>query len=202
NTSLTVDEILELEGSMRPFGENVTSNDSPSTEDVFKNSLDHSADSIINYDGTDLLPNSSSTLYSVPITQQILSLTNVEQSIQTESTSQFQPSLPDLLSYFATLPSFVSLYAQHLNSIDPENTIYSEPKFTNYGLYFKGTLDYIFLFCQNYNNQNNEYCDENAQSKVKVTKLLKMPQEDQLLPHLPNYKFNSDHLCLMVEVVG
>ncbi|CAG8718231.1 16628_t:CDS:2, partial [Racocetra fulgida] len=199
NTSLTADEISALETSMRPFGENATSNDSPSTEDIFGNSLDNSADSIIS-DGTGLLANSSSTLSAVPITQQTLSSTSVGQSIQTELASQFQPTLPDLLSNFANLPSCVSLYAQHLNSIDPENTIYSEPKFTHYGLYFKGTLDYIFLFCQNYNNQNNEDCDENIKSKVKVTKLLKMPQEEHLLPLLPNYKFNSDHLCLMVEV--
>ncbi|CAG8656314.1 10420_t:CDS:2 [Racocetra persica] len=164
NTSLTTDEISELEASMRPFGENATSNDSPSTEDIFENSLDNNTDSIIS-DGTGLLTNSSSTLSAVPITQKILPPTSVGQSIQTELASQFQPTLPDLLSYFANLPSCVSLYAQHLSSIDPENTIYSEPKFTHYGLYFKGTLDYIFLFCHNYNNQNNEDCDENVKSK-------------------------------------
>ncbi|CAG8482802.1 3593_t:CDS:2 [Dentiscutata heterogama] len=195
--TLTEDEILSLKASMRPFGEDATSDDPPSTENmVEENSVDSISDN-----GAGLLKSSSSISPSIQITQQTLPSMSVGNT-QTESAIQFKPTLPELLSKFASLPSCVSLYARHLNSIDPENTIYSEPKFTNYGLYFKGALDYIFLFCQNDDNRNNEDIDKDVSSKVKVTKLLKMPPEEELLPLLPNYKFNSDHLCLMAELVG
>ncbi|KAF0519133.1 CCR4/nocturin family endoribonuclease [Gigaspora margarita] len=197
-SSLTEDEILTLETSMRPFGEDANSNNSPSTKDIVEDCVDNNADSNVDSTISDnnagLLKNSS-TSSEIPITQKTLLSMSAGKSTQTEPISQFQPTLPDLLSKFTSLPPCVSMYAQHLNSIDPENTIYSEPKFTNYGLHFKGALDYIFLFCQNDDNRNNG-------SKVKVTKLLKMPPEEELLPLIPNYKFNSDHLCLMVELIG
>ncbi|CAG8547611.1 8274_t:CDS:2 [Scutellospora calospora] len=183
NTPLTVEEVSILDASMRSFGE----------KDIIENT------DAISKNDTGLLTNSSN-LPVEPISQQISSSTSVEKSTPTDLT--FQPTLPKLLSNFASLPCCVSLYAQHLNSIDPENTIYSEPKFTNYGLHFKGTLDYIFHFCQNDENPNSEICDKNIKTKVKVTKLLKMPLEEELTPLPPNYKFNSDHLCLMAEVVG
>lgn len=57
---------------------------------------------------------------------------------------QHEPTLPDLLSKFSNLPQCISLYSKYYSLIDPENTRLNEPKFTYLGVYFKGTLDYIF----------------------------------------------------------
>ncbi|CAG8492061.1 1370_t:CDS:2 [Paraglomus occultum] len=108
-------------------------------------------------------------------------------------------SLSTIISAFKTLPKCVSLYAQHYTSIDPANTNRSEPKFTNYGEYYKGTLDYIFYLGKSSNN-NRDDIERDTSEEMQVVKLLKMPREMDILPSIPNYKFNSDHLCLIAEV--
>ncbi|CAG8505590.1 3881_t:CDS:2 [Ambispora gerdemannii] len=100
--------------------------------------------------------------------------------------------ISELLSQFSKIPKSVSLYAKYYKQVEQENSetmIFGEPKFTCYGHWFKGTLDYIFMM--------ND--DENLFKNIKVTKILKMPEEKEFFPALPNLKFNSDHLCLMVE---
>jgi len=110
-------------------------------------------------------------------------------------------SVSTIISAFKTLPKCVSLYAQHYISIDPANTDRLEPKFTNYGEYYKGTLDYIFyLGKSNNSNRDNIERETNEEIEMQVVKLLKMPREMDILPSIPNYKFNSDHLCLIAEV--
>ncbi|CAG8486278.1 8863_t:CDS:2 [Ambispora leptoticha] len=103
-----------------------------------------------------------------------------------------QLRVSELLSRFATIPKSVSLYAKYYKEIEQGNPeIFGEPKFTCYGHWFKGTLDYIFMM---------DY-QENLFRNIKITKILKMPEEKDFSPALPNLRFNSDHLCLMVELI-
>ena len=102
----------------------------------------------------------------------------------------------------------MSLYGQNYRLIDSENIEHSEPKVTNYGMYFKGTLDYIFFVLKQGESKDEESKMKNddkivgENNEIKVTKLLKLPREEEFgQTFLPNYKFNSDHICLMAEVV-
>ncbi|CAG8440937.1 1029_t:CDS:2 [Diversispora eburnea] len=54
------------------------------------------------------------------------------------------PTLLDLLLKFSEFPQCISLYSKYYSLIDPENVKHNEPKFTNYGKFFSGALDYIF----------------------------------------------------------
>ncbi|CAG8487862.1 3259_t:CDS:2 [Acaulospora morrowiae] len=86
--------------------------------------------------------------------------------VPAETSSPFppcEPSLSDLFSRFSILPRCTSLYSKYYHIKDPDNTFLMEPKYTNYGLYFKGTVDYIFHIhsCL----QNDDYPDETKNEK-------------------------------------
>ncbi|CAI2174437.1 10549_t:CDS:2 [Funneliformis geosporum] len=189
--SLTKKQISILKNSIRAFGEEIDSisvgNDGnfPEKKEEKEEQFTSSTDEII-------------------IEQSINSLTNTQSSQPSSLTFTLEPSqLDSLLSNFENLPKCLSLYGQNYHLIDSENIEYSEPKITHYGLNFKGTLDYIFYILdhekENINEKNESKDDE---SKFKVFKLLKLPRREEFeSTSLPNYKFNSDHVCLMVEVV-
>lgn len=81
-----------------------------------------------------------------------------------------------------------SVYSQY-GEIDAEDTQrYGEPKFTHYGTYFKGTLDYIFL---------------PVNERLECRGLLPLPKEPEMEPGLPNAVFGSDHvpLCCQLDLL-
>ena len=61
-----------------------------------------------------------------------------------------------------------------------------EPKYTNYTVGFKGTLDYIF------------HADMPT-SKFILQRIVSIPHERTLMPTIPNKKHHSDHLSLVAE---
>nr|CAG8579098.1 7094_t:CDS:2 [Entrophospora candida]CAG8604166.1 262_t:CDS:2 [Entrophospora candida] len=117
--------------------------------------------------------------------------TNKDQATKSTPNTSLMTT-PTLLSTFSKLPRCISIYGEYYKYVDPENVKHSEPKYTSYGLYFKGTLDYIFYILDNDNDDN----------RIKFTKLLKMPKEEEIGTSIPNFKFNSDHFCMMVEING
>ncbi|CAH1766791.1 5151_t:CDS:2, partial [Entrophospora sp. SA101] len=112
--------------------------------------------------------------------------TNKDQATKSTPNTSLM-TIPTLLSTFSKLPRCISIYGEYYKYVDPENVKHSEPKYTSYGLYFKGTLDYIFYILDNDNDDN----------RIKFTKLLKMPKEEEIGTSIPNFKFNSDHFCMM-----
>jgi mRNA deadenylase 3'-5' endonuclease subunit Ccr4 len=222
-SKLNEEQISILENSMRAFGEesNKGGDSVPSTSVTNKDSDE------VTIEQSKFSSSQSLGVTEVRVSQSqtLQSQTSQSQSLQSESSqlqkaqikpSQLQPSqnlsspsskpqlesLSNLLSNFEKLPKCLSLYGQNYHLIDSENIEHSEPKMTNRGIYFKGTLDYIFFVLNqkegDVNDENDEY---NNNNNVKVTKLLKLPREEEFgSTFLPNYKFNSDHICLMVEV--
>jgi hypothetical protein len=88
-------------------------------------------------------------------------------------------ALQEMISGYPALKSVYSSYGK----IDENSVqIYGEPKFTHYGTFFKGTLDYIFIA---------------ADGKLECKELLKLPSEKDMEPGLPNGLFGSDHVPLM-----
>jgi mRNA deadenylase 3'-5' endonuclease subunit Ccr4 len=78
-----------------------------------------------------------------------------------------------------------SVYSQY-GEIDADDTqLYGEPKFTHYGTYFKGTLDYIFL---------------PANESLECRGLSPLPREPEMEPGLPNAVFGSDHVPLCCQL--
>lgn len=103
------------------------------------------------------------------------------------------PLLPlaELLTRDERLPQCRSMYAVY-GTVDPERAGgYGEPKFTIYSESYKGTLDYVFVM---------EREGEEDGIKVEPARVLAMPREEDMQPSLPNARFGSDHVCLMVEV--
>ncbi|RIA92555.1 Endonuclease/exonuclease/phosphatase [Glomus cerebriforme] len=198
-SSLNEQQISILQNSMRSFEkESNGGNDTISEKEEILSSMITPKDN----DDEITIEQSSSKSFNVIVKPQ---------SSQNLSSPLLKPqleSLSDLLSNFENLPKCLSLYGQNYHLIDSENIEHSEPKITNYGIYFKGTLDYIF-FVLDQNDDHVQIGKDDDQSKIKknynikVTKLLKLPREEEFgSSSLPNYKFNSDHVCLMVEVVG
>jgi mRNA deadenylase 3'-5' endonuclease subunit Ccr4 len=108
------------------------------------------------------------------------SISSSSQLLSEAQTSQNPPSLKPqleslstLLSNFENLPKCLSLYGQNYHLIDSENIKDSEPKVTNYGTYFKGTLDYIFLVL-NRKEKNEESKMENDNKVVKANNKVKV----------------------------
>lgn len=66
---------------------------------------------------------------------------------------------------------------------DPE---FGEPKFSNYTVAFKGTLDYILL--------------RPGLDPIMAIELLRMPPQSTMEPSLPNRNFGSDHVCLATRI--
>ncbi|CDH51607.1 ngl2p [Lichtheimia corymbifera JMRC:FSU:9682] len=60
-----------------------------------------------------------------------------------------------------------------------------EPKFTNYTVAYKGTLDYILI--------------RDQEDTVSATEILMLPPEESVMPSLPNRNFGSDHMCLVAK---
>ncbi len=202
--SLTEEQVSMLESSMRVFGEEDDDGSSGEGYNVSRKKEEAP---------------STSTVPSFPLKDEIIieqPITSSQSLIKTPLTYSSEPSqlepLSTLLSNFENLPKCLSLYGQNYHLIDSENIDNSEPKITNYGLYFKGILDYIFYILnqekeninkENDHIQNSKDNKSNLIEKVKVSKLLKLPRKEEFeLTSLPNYKFNSDHVCLMVEIVG
>ncbi|KAG0226129.1 hypothetical protein BGW42_003918 [Actinomortierella wolfii] len=71
---------------------------------------------------------------------------------------------------------------------------HGEPKFTNYATWFKDTLDYVYLL---EDTDPNKYTP--SPLRLYPQKLLEIPDNSWLGNGLPDEKFSSDHLCLMVE---
>lgn len=60
-----------------------------------------------------------------------------------------------------------------------------EPKFTNYTVAYKGTLDYILI--------------RDQEEAISATEVLMLPPEETVKPSLPNRNFGSDHMCLIAK---
>lgn len=60
-----------------------------------------------------------------------------------------------------------------------------EPKFTNYTVAYKGTLDYILI--------------RDQEETISATEVLMLPPEETVKPSLPNRNFGSDHMCLIAK---
>ncbi|KAJ3086211.1 hypothetical protein HK102_013412 [Quaeritorhiza haematococci] len=83
-----------------------------------------------------------------------------------------------------------------------------EPSYTSFTGGWKGTLDYIFLAVPNDTKMttpasvDESTSDGNADdvSLPRFTKILEIPQVDQLMPGLPNINYGSDHISLMAEM--
>ncbi|GBC03601.1 hypothetical protein RclHR1_05200012 [Rhizophagus clarus] len=212
-SKLNEEQISILENSMRAFGEESSEGDNvPSTPVTNKDSEEVTIEQS-KISSQSLSVTEARTLQSHPLRSQQTQIqsSQLEQS-QSLSSPPLKPqleSLSTLLSNFGKLPKCLSLYGQNYHLIDSENIEHSEPKITNHGIFFKGTLDYIFFVFnqkEGYVNDidgeiknDNQYNNNN--NNVKVTKLLKLPREEEFgSTCLPNYKFNSDHICLMVEV--
>ncbi|KAF9349751.1 hypothetical protein BGX26_011993 [Mortierella sp. AD094] len=67
---------------------------------------------------------------------------------------------------------------------------HGEPVFTNFATWFKDTLDYVYLL--------DEPVPKSGARLVPL-RLLEIPDKSHLGHGLPDEKFSSDHLCLMVE---
>lgn len=79
-------------------------------------------------------------------------------------------------------PALKSVYSGY-GTIDEKTVqIYGEPKFTHYGTFFKGTLDYILI---------------SVDTELECRELLLIPNEKDMAPGLPNGLFGSDHVPLM-----
>ncbi|KAJ2964133.1 hypothetical protein NQZ79_g991 [Umbelopsis isabellina] len=79
-------------------------------------------------------------------------------------------------------PALKSVYSEYGKIDEYDVQIYGEPKFTHYGTFFKGTLDYIFI---------------SVDTKLECKELLRLPNEKDMEPGLPNGLFGSDHVPLM-----
>ncbi|KAJ3089349.1 hypothetical protein HK102_006598 [Quaeritorhiza haematococci] len=75
-----------------------------------------------------------------------------------------------------------------------------EPLYTTFVAALKGTLDYIFLAVPDQTQATSERQDRLLQPSPRFTKILEIPQVDQVLPGLPNTHYGSDHVCLMAEM--
>ncbi|RGB23956.1 Endonuclease/exonuclease/phosphatase [Rhizophagus diaphanus] len=203
-SKLSENEVSKLEISMRAFEEksNEGVDNVPSTpvtnkdnDEVTIEQSKISQSFIVTEDRASQLQSSHSQSSQSQQTQ----IQQLQQNLSSPSLKPQLEPLSTLLSNFEKLPKCLSLYGQYYHLIDSENIEHSEPKITNYGEYFKGTLDYIFFVL----NQKGDV-DENGEinnNNVKITKLLKLPRKEEFgSTSLPNYKFNSDHICLMVEV--
>ncbi|CAG8548618.1 38_t:CDS:2 [Funneliformis caledonium] len=194
--SLTEKKLSVLKDSMRSFGDEVEGSTGSGDNFGKKEEKEKQSTSSTN----EIIIEQSTT------SSQSLTDTRPNQSSQSSSlTFTLEPSqLDSLLSNFENLPKCLSLYGQNYHLIDSENIIeYSEPKITHYGLHFKGTLDYIFYILDHEKENINEENRKDDENKFKVFKLLKLPRKEEFeSTSLPNYKFNSDHVCLMVEIVG
>ncbi|CAB4374790.1 unnamed protein product [Rhizophagus irregularis] len=201
-SKLSEEQVSILENSMRAFGEEKSNegvDNVPSTP-------------VTNKDNDEVTIEQSKISQSFIVTEDRASQSQSSQSQQTQiqqlqqnlSSPSLKPQLEPLstlLSNFEKLPKCLSLYGQYYHLIDSENIEHFEPKITNHGKYFKGTLDYIFFVLNQKGDVNDENGEINNNNNVKVTKLLKLPREEEFgSTSLPNYKFNSDHICLMVEV--
>ncbi|GAB5589752.1 RNA exonuclease ngl2 [Umbelopsis nana] len=83
-----------------------------------------------------------------------------------------------------TLP-LKSVYTDY-SAVDKDDTqLYGEPKYTHYGTYFKGTLDYIFI---------------PPHGDIVCRELLPIPKANEMEPGLPNPLFGSDHVPLLCSL--
>lgn len=208
-SKLSEEQVSILENSMRAFGEEKSNEDVDnvlSTSVINKDSDEVTIEQskISSSQSFNVTEDRASQLQSLQFQSSQSQETQIQQSqLQNLSSPSLKPQLEPLstlLSNFEKLPKCLSLYGQNYHLIDSENIEHSEPKITNHGIYFKGTLDYIF-FVFNQSDVNDENGEIKNNNNVKVTKLLKLPREEEFgSTCLPNYKFNSDHICLMVEV--
>ncbi|KAG0163669.1 hypothetical protein DFQ28_011377 [Apophysomyces sp. BC1034] len=90
----------------------------------------------------------------------------------------------DLVALLAQAPKWQSVYSQYIEVDEKSSDANGEPKFTHYAAVHSGTLDYIFI-------NGDEF---------KVSELLEIPNEDKVLPALPNRNFGSDHVCLVAKI--
>jgi mRNA deadenylase 3'-5' endonuclease subunit Ccr4 len=94
----------------------------------------------------------------------------------------------EMIEAMNKLPKFKSAYDQYTN-LHPElssNEWLGEPKFTNYTEWI-GTLDYIML------RQDKHH------HLFELQRILRLPDEKDCQPGLPNQIYSSDHLCIMAE---
>lgn len=91
----------------------------------------------------------------------------------------------ELQKFVRDHPTLKSVYSEY-GAVDKDDIqIYGEPKFTHYGTYFKGTLDYIFL---------------PHHGNIECRGLLPIPKEADMKPSLPNGLFGSDHIPLLCSL--
>ncbi|KAI9284778.1 Endonuclease/exonuclease/phosphatase [Umbelopsis sp. AD052] len=94
-------------------------------------------------------------------------------------------TVDELRKIVASHSDLQSVYNRY-GEIDAEDIQqYGEPKFTHYGTYFKGTLDYIFL---------------PANGNLECRGLSPLPKEAEMEPGLPNAVFGSDHVPLCCQL--
>ncbi|CAG8465477.1 14675_t:CDS:2 [Acaulospora colombiana] len=212
----TEKEISELRDSMRPIND-----EKDLIEDV---SSPNSADKDACGGKCTALPEDGDPFGASTLTSTAAQSSNIPTS-SIEDLPRCRPTLPDLFSRFSNLPLCTSLYSKYYPLKDPDNTFQMEPKFTIYGKYFEGTVDYIFYIHdeggeieneENREQANKEYfngslVDRDDSSnilgkignrEIRVSKILRMPTKEEVETHPPNHKFGSDHMCLMVEIEG
>ncbi|KAF9171065.1 hypothetical protein BGX20_008148 [Mortierella sp. AD010] len=103
---------------------------------------------------------------------------------QYESLTKDSPAEEDPIAAAATAAEESTATKAHT-----EHT-HGEPVFTNFATWFKDTLDYVYLL--------DEPIPKNGARLVPL-RLLEIPDKSHLGHGLPDEKFSSDHLCLMVE---
>ncbi|KAL1915501.1 uncharacterized protein VTP21DRAFT_6625 [Calcarisporiella thermophila] len=99
-------------------------------------------------------------------------------------------TVPDLLERVAALPRCNSAYNQYSSVDGSRSSALGEPIHSVYTHFFKALLDYIFVVEPQQGKPEDEW---------RATALLKMPEEEELQPALPNEEFASDHISMMAE---
>ncbi|KAI9475600.1 MAG: Endonuclease/exonuclease/phosphatase [Benjaminiella poitrasii] len=96
-------------------------------------------------------------------------------------------TVDQLLEKYNHLQQWKSIYSCYgtVNPNKEEQGLFGEPKITNYTIYFKGILDYMFI------EKDEALC---------IKQILMPPKENDLKPSLPNKNFGSDHLCLVADI--
>ncbi|KAI7897576.1 Endonuclease/exonuclease/phosphatase [Cokeromyces recurvatus] len=96
-------------------------------------------------------------------------------------------SVDQLVSKYNKNCQWESIYSHYrdVTTNKEELGLFGEPKITNYTVYFKGILDYMFI---------------PKKDPVHIKQILMLPQEADLKPSLPNRNFGSDHLCLVTDI--
>lgn len=139
-----------------------------------------------------LLTDNELKQYHIDDLNESLSITRSKQKLESSEEDDDAVSTDDLISIEELTKKYIqfrwqSVYSNFGKIIKnrDEQDFCGEPKFTNYTVAFKGTLDYMFL-------------EQNA--GVVIKSLLMPPSEEYLKPSLPNKNFGSDHLCLVADL--